>query len=144
VSDTVSATPAPVERQIAVDILRRGLMVAPLVVLVAGLAWGGDGAASAAAAVALVVGNFLLSAAMLSWGARISPTALAGVALGGYIIRLGLITVAVLAVRSQPWVDLVPLGLTLIVTHLGLLIWEASRVSASLAFPGLRPEVESR
>lgn len=128
------------ERQIAVDILRRGLLVAPLVVGAAWLLWGAKGAGSAAFAVVLVVGNFVLSAAMLSWAARISPTFLAGAALGGYVLRLGLITVVVLAVRSEPWVDLVPLGLTLIVAHLGLLIWEAKHVSASLAFPALRPE----
>ena len=34
---------------------------------------------------------------------------------------------------------LVALGLTLIVTHLGLLLWELRYVSASLAFPGLKP-----
>ncbi len=34
---------------------------------------------------------------------------------------------------------LVPLGLTIIVSHLGLLFWEMRFVSASLAFPGLKP-----
>jgi hypothetical protein len=42
-------------------------------------------------------------------------------------------------VRDAGWVELVPLGLTLIVTHLGLLAWEARSVSASLAFPALKP-----
>jgi hypothetical protein len=31
------------------------------------------------------------------------------------------------------------LGITVIVTHLGLLFWELRYVSASLAFPGLKP-----
>jgi hypothetical protein len=64
---------------------------------------------------------------------------LMGVALFGFLFRLGLLAAAVLVVKDQWWVELVPLGLTLVVTHLGLLIWEARHVSASLAFPGLRP-----
>jgi putative NIF3 family GTP cyclohydrolase 1 type 2 len=47
--------------------------------------------------------------------------------------------VAVLVVRDAGWFAAVPLGLTLIVTHLGLLFWELKYVSASLAFPGLKP-----
>ena len=43
------------------------------------------------------------------------------------------------AVRNAAWVDLLALGLTLVVTHLGLLFWETRYVSASLAFPGLKP-----
>ena len=58
----------------------------------------------------------------------------------GYIFRLAVITVAVLSVKDQFWVKLVPLGLTLIVTHLGLLFWETRHVAVSLAFPGLKPE----
>ena len=35
---------------------------------------------------------------------------------------------------------LVALGVTLIVTHLGMLVWEVGHVSASLAFPGVKPK----
>ena len=44
-----------------------------------------------------------------------------------------------LPVKDAGWVNLWPLGLSLIITHLGLLIWETRYVSASLAFPGLKP-----
>jgi len=69
---------------------------------------------------------------------------LMGVSLFGFVLRLGLITVAVLAVRDQPWVEPIPLGITLVVTHLGLLFWETRYVSASLAFPGLKPSSEEQ
>jgi hypothetical protein len=62
-----------------------------------------------------------------------------GVALFGYLIRLGLIFLAVFLVRDASWISLIALGLTIIVTHLGLLIWELRYVSASLAYPGLKP-----
>lgn len=130
--------PAP-EREIARDIVRRGLIVAP-VFLVTGLLWGWDGVASVAYALAIVLVNFLLAAAFMSWGARVSLGLLMGAAMGGFALRMGLVALAVLAVINQGWVVVVPLGLTLIVSHLGLLVWEARHVSASLAYPGLKPK----
>ena len=140
------STPAPhappVERQIALDLARRGLMVAPVLLGISWAIWGVHGALSSAFAVGLVIANFALAALILSWAAKVSLTALAAAALGGYLLRLVVITVAVLAVRHQSWVSLVPLGLTIIVTHLGLLIWETRYVSATLAFPGLKPRAQ--
>jgi hypothetical protein len=133
-----------VEREVVVDMLRRGLPVLPVVIIVAGLIWGLDGALSAAFAVGLVLVNFVIAATLLAWSARVALAMVMVAALGGFVLRLGLITVAVLAVKDQPWVDLVPLGLTLVVTHLGLLIWETRHVSMSLAYPGVKPASTER
>ena len=136
--ETVAAPPT--ERQIALDmIVKRGLPVAPVLMLVAGLIWGVDGALSALFGLGIVLVNLALSAFILGWAANISLAFLMGAALFGYLARLALITVGVLAVHDQSWVSIVPLGLTIIVTHLGLLIWETRYISASLAFPGLKP-----
>jgi hypothetical protein len=43
------------------------------------------------------------------------------------------------ALKDRSWIELVPLGLTIVVTHLGLLVWETRYVSTTLAFPGLLP-----
>lgn len=126
--------------QVARDLARRGVMIAPVAVMIGAAIWGADGAASVLYALAIIVVNFLLAAWSLGFAARISLALMAGVALFGFLIRLGLITVAVLLVRDAAWVELVPLGLTLIITHLGLLFWEMRFVSASLAFPGLKPK----
>ena len=143
---TTSASPVftadrgpAVEAQVVADMARRALPALPLLILVAGLVWGVDGALSAAFAVALALGNLVLSAVLLGRAARISLALLMAAALGGFLLRLVLLTAAVSAVADQPWVEIVPLGLTLIVTHLGMLIWETRHVSASLAFPGLKP-----
>ena len=120
--------------------IRRALPVAPVIVLVAFLVWGLDGGLSAAYGLAIVLANFGLAAVLLSWAGRRSMVLLMGTALFGYILRLALVAVAVLVVKDQAWVELLPLGLTIIVTHLGLLFWETSRVSASLTFPGLKPD----
>jgi hypothetical protein len=143
----ISAPVAPLpgaspETEIARDLARRAIPVAPVLVVISGLVWGLDGALSSAYAVVLVVVNFLVAAALMAWAAKISVGMLMGTILAGYLLRLGALTLAVLAVRDAAWVELLPLGLTLVTTHLGLLVWEARHVSLSLAFPGLKPRVE--
>ncbi len=128
-----------VEAQVVADMARRALPAFPVLILVAGVFWGFDGALSAAFAVALALANLGLSAVLLARAARISLPLLMAAALGGFLLRLVLLTAVVWAVADQPWVEVVPLGLTLVVTHLGMLIWETRHVSASLAFPGLKP-----
>lgn len=135
--------PAPA-MEIARDMVRRGLIATPVVVLIASAIWGFDGAASAAYACAIVLTNFLLAAFMLSAGASISFAMMGAAALFGYLIRLGLIFVAVYVVKDASWVEMVPLGITLIVTHLGLLFWEMRFISGSLAYPGLKPPENPR
>ena len=134
----VPAAP-PVERQLVVDIAKRGLVVAPLIVLTAAVARGGAGATSAAFAVAIVLANLALAGAALSWAARTSPNLLMIVSLGGFLVRMGVLVGIIAAVRHQAWVDLPTLAVTLFVTQVGLLMWEARYISASLAYPGLKP-----
>ena len=133
--------PAP-EREVARDLLRHGLIALPVALVVGLVGWGTDGVASVGYAVVLVLANFWLSAALLGWAARISLALLMGISLGGFVVRIGLIGLAVMAVRNQGWVEPFPLGITLVVAHLGLLLWEVRFVSASLAFPGLKPSPE--
>jgi hypothetical protein len=128
-----------VERALAFDMLKRGTWAAPAVVLVAGLVRGTAGASSAAVAVAIVLVNLVLSAAALSWAAKTSAVALMAAALGGFLARMLLVTGVVWAVKDAAWIDLPVLAVAILVTHLGLLFWELRYVSASLAFPGLKP-----
>jgi hypothetical protein len=134
----------PVEQHVAWDLIRRGGLLAPVLVAAAGLGWGLHGALSAGYAVALVLANFALSATLLAWSARVSLAVLMAAALGGYLLRLGLITVAVLAVIHQSWVVVIPLAFTLVITHLGLLVWETRYISATLAYPALKPRKAGR
>ncbi len=128
--------------EIARDMARRSLWLAPIVITACAIGWGGGGAASGAFALGIVALNFLLAAWMLTAARRISPAAMAGAAMFGYLIRLGLIWGAVAAVRHLSWVEVVPLGATLIITHLALLMWEVRYVSGSYAYPGLKPTAD--
>lgn len=128
-----------VETSIAFDMAKRGAFVAPVAVAVAALVGGADLAASIAYGLAIVLVNLVLSALMLGWAAKQTPTILMMVALGGFFVRMGLVTVAIVAVRHARWVVLTPMAVAVLVASLGLLFWETRYVSASLAFPGLKP-----
>jgi hypothetical protein len=129
-----------VEHELARDMIVRALPALPLVVAVAWLARGGDGALSAAFGIGLVLANLVLSAVLLAWAARVSPYVLMATALGGFLVRMVLVGVALYAVKDRAWVDLPVLAVTVLVTHLGMLFWETRYVSASLAFPSLKPQ----
>jgi hypothetical protein len=130
--------PAP-EVGVSTDMIKRGLVVAPLLIAVCGVIWGGDGVWSSAYGIAIVLVNFALAAGLIAMSARISLGLMMFATLFGYLIRLGLIFLAVYLVKDAGWISLPALGATIIVTHLGLLVWELKYVAISLAHPGLKP-----
>ena len=101
-----AATPA-VERDIAIDLVKRGLLISPIVILVAGLLRGVDGALSAAIALAIVFANFLAAASLVSWAATISIKAAGIAAAAGYVVRLLVIVLALWA-AARRLVDRLP------------------------------------
>lgn len=129
----------PVEIQISTDIAKRGLMVAPVLVGICALIWGADGAWSSLFAIGLVLVNFAVSAMLIAYTAKISLALMMGATLFGYLVRLGLLLLAIVLVRDAGWISIPALGATIIVTHLGLLIWELKYVAISLAHSGLKP-----
>jgi hypothetical protein len=131
--------PAAPEVRVSRDMVRRGLMVAPVLIAVCAVIWGGDGAWSCAYGIALILLNFPIASGLIAWSARISLALMMGAVLFGYLLRLGILLAAVLVVRGSGWISLPALGATIIVTHLGLLVWELKYVAASLAYPGLKP-----
>lgn len=131
--------PAP-EVGVSNDMIKRGLLVAPLLIAVCTVIWGADGAWSSAYGIAIVLANFALAAGLIAGAARISLGLMMAATLFGYLIRLGLIFLAVFLVKDASWISLPALGSTIIVTHLGLLFWEMKFVALSLAHPGLKPD----
>ena len=116
----------PVELQMARSIVRRAVVLGPVMLLVFGLMRGLDGLVAAATAVAIVTGYYLLTGSMLSWLARVSLGAYHAGALLGFILRLGLIAATMWAVISLFEIDRTALGLAVIATYVGLLVWEAA------------------
>ena len=70
------------------DMVRRGAMAAPVLLVLGAVIWGLGGAASVGFGIAIVLANLSLSAVMLAWAARRSPALLMGTALGGFLLRM--------------------------------------------------------
>ena len=130
--------PAP-EVAVSNDMVKRGLIVAPVLIAVCGFVWGLDGAWSSAYAIAIVLINFALASGIVAVTARISLQLMMASILIGYLVRLGLIFLAVYLVKDAGWISLPALGATIIVTHLGLLLCDLKYVAITLAHPGLKP-----
>jgi hypothetical protein len=127
------------EVAVSTDMVKRGLIAAPLMIALCLVIWGLDGALSSAYGIVIVLANFALAARLISYTAPISLGLMMGAILFGYLVRLGLIFAAVWFVRDAAWISFPALGTTIIVTHLGLLVWELKYVAISLAYPGLKP-----
>jgi hypothetical protein len=132
------------EMAIAKHLTKLGLYAAPVALIFFGLLEGMDGVAGCALGIAIVLANFALSAYLIGTTARISLGLMMGAVLFGFLIRLAIVGGVLWWAKDQSWVSLVPLGITLIVAHLGLLFWELKFVSATLAFPGHKPAKDVR
>ena len=133
--------PAPV-MEVARDLARRTVLLAPVLIVLGAVFWQSEGAWSVAYGIAIVVVNFLLAASLLAWAGRISFAMMGAAAMFGFLLRLGLIFLAVLLVKYSEWVNMFPLGLTLIIAHLGILFWEMRYIGGTLAHPGLKPSAK--
>ncbi len=107
------------------------------VAVVAGALLGGAGAAwSAGIGVAAVTTNFLGYAYSVAWAARIAPTVLMVVGLGGFVVRLAALTVALLLLDQLAWFSPVAFAAAFVPTTIVLLVFEmkllAGRMQADL------------
>jgi ATP synthase protein I len=106
---------------------------AALLAYVVGALFGGaDAGWSAVIAVVLVYLNFLANALSISWAASVSPALVSIVALGGYVVRLIIYTVALVLLNQLSWFSPVAFALTLVPAIVGLLIFEAKALSGRM------------
>ncbi len=118
----------PIEAIIGTNIAKRAVVVAPVLAFVFGITSGWEGAVASLIGVAIVVLNFLLGGYVLSYAARISLSLYQAAALFGFLIRLGLITVSLLLIGGVTQIDRMALGISVVVSYLVLLSWEAIAV----------------
>jgi hypothetical protein len=118
------------------EAIRRVLPWAPVALVAAfalGRLFGGTGAAwSAAIAVVIVVVNFVAAALSVAWAARISPPILFAVAMGGFVVRLIVYTVALVLLNTLEWFSPLAFALALVPTVIGLLVIEARSLSGRM------------
>jgi hypothetical protein len=128
------------ERAIAHDLVRHGLIAAPFAIAAGALFQGKAGAVGVAAALGIVLFNYLVAGTAQSWAAaKDSPGLLGGTVLVSLIFRFVVVVVALSLLRDRSFLDYGSFCIAIVVSHLGLLAWEAKSVQLSLAFPGLKP-----
>ncbi|HLU31452.1 MAG TPA: hypothetical protein VK088_06790, partial [Acidimicrobiia bacterium] len=101
----------------------------PVVIALFWIASGVEGALAAALGVAVVVGNFLLSGAILSISARLSLAVYHAAAIFGFFLRLGLITFTMLLIVQFIDIDRTAFGISAVVAYLVLVTWEAVAIA---------------
>ncbi len=107
----------------------RAVWVAPVLALVFWLFRGLGGAAASVVGVTIVAANFLLSGVVMSRSPRISLSLYHAAALFGFFLRLGLIMVTMYAIASVFDIDRLALGVSVVVSYMVLLSWEALSVA---------------
>jgi hypothetical protein len=120
------------ERALIRRALPFGPPIAALAFVVAALVADVDAGWSAAIAVAVVFANFVAHGWSLAWAARISPVVLYAVALGGFIVRLGVIVAIIVALRQLPWFSTGAFVAALVPTTIALLAFEMNQLSGRL------------
>lgn len=118
------------------ELVRRALPLAPpaavIAFVVGGLAGGSDAGWSAALGVGVVAANFVVHGFSLAWAARISPTALFAVGLGGFGVRLALILAILAALNALSWFSAVAFIGAVIPATILLLAFEMKVLSGRL------------
>jgi len=122
------------------DLLRRLLpysLPAFAVAVLMGALLGGAGSAwSAGVGVAAVAANFVGYAYSVAWAARIAPMVLMAVGLGGFVLRLVTLTIALLLLDHLAWFSPVAFAAAFVPTTIVLLVVEmkllAGRMQADL------------
>ena len=111
------------------ELVRRVLPFVPFAVIAwfaVGWLAGGSGAAwSAAIAVGIVAMNFVAFALSIAWAAAVSPTMLAIVALGGYLVRLIVFTLVLVGLNTLAWFSPLAFVCALMPAVIALLLYEA-------------------
>ncbi len=104
----------------------RALVLTPVLVAVLWLVDGPKWGLSAAAGVAMTLGNLWLSAAILGGVAERTPKLLLPAALATFMLGLLLLTMVALGLQALDLVYFPVTGFTLIGCHLLLVLWEAA------------------
>ena len=125
--------PAPRPERVMV---RRALLVGALALPVAAaggwVAGGPGGAISAALGVLIVVANFAAHGTSLAWAAGISVPVLQAVALGGFVVRMGVIVASIVLLDRTAFFSAPIFGVTVVVGTLALLGYEAKLVAGGV------------
>ncbi len=116
-------------------IVKRGALAAPLVIAVLWAVGGPTWALSGAIGLAMTVGNLWLAARIIGGVAEKNPKLLLAAAMIAFTLGLAVLTAIAFALQSLDLVIFEVTGITLIVSHLVLVLWEAARAYPAKSVP---------
>ena len=100
--------------------------------VVAALFGGAPAGWSAVIAIAIVYANFVANALSIAWAATVSTTLVSIVALGGYVVRLVVYTIALVLLNQLAWFSPVAFALALVPAVVALLVYEAKAMTGPM------------
>jgi hypothetical protein len=106
--------------------IRRGLVLAPILAVLLGLFGSLEWAVSGVAGIAMTLANLWLAARIIGGVAERNPGLLLSAALASFFLGLLGLTGIALALRAADAVYFPVTGFVLIGSHLGLVLWEAA------------------
>ncbi|MGH2754536.1 MAG: hypothetical protein ACRDLB_08890 [Actinomycetota bacterium] len=115
-----------IELQMVYRMVRKGVLIAPLVVLPFFIWGGADAGVSALIGIAMALLNLLLAARIIGGVAENKPGMLLPAAMIAFMLGLGILTAIAFGLEALDFVTFKITGLVLIGTHLGLVLWEAA------------------
>ena len=130
-----------IEQQLVERMVRRGLLLAPAVVVTLWLLGGSGYAVSSAAGVVMALGNLWASGRIIGGVADRTPKLLLAAGIATFALGLIVLTGVALLLQALDLVAFSVTGLTLVGVHLSVVLWEAAAggpVPAPQDSPGAR------
>jgi len=131
------------ERELVRRVVPFGPPAVAATLLIGAMAGGWEAGWSAAIGVAIVFANFAVHGWSLSRAARISPVALSAVALGGFVIRLGVIVAMVVLLNRLAFFSPTALAAAVIPTTILLLVYELKLLAGPVGQQWRIPEEQA-
>ena len=120
------------ERELIRRISPFALPVAILAFVVGALLGGTNAGWSAAIAIAVVYANFVAHGWSIALAATVSPVAIYGVGLGGFVVRLGVIVLIIALLQQTEWFSVGAFIAALIPSTIALLLMEMKLISGRM------------
>ncbi len=116
-----------IELQMVYRMMKRGALVAPIVVLPFFIWGGGEAGLSALIGIVMALLNLLISGRIIGGIAENKPSLLLPAAMVAFMLGLAVLTAIAFGLQTLDFITFKVTGLVLIGSHLGLVLWEAAR-----------------